>query len=503
MSSPSSHRHGRSTAAPGREWGRRLGWLEQVSAGVLPRLAITPALDASTTAAIRDLAMAQTRDLLGERWRLNARLGRGGQGTAWRAVDTSGEFDGECVVKCLHSHPSNAQRTRFRRERDALDRLRSSRIPPLLDAALEGSTPFIVTPYRGETLKDWWPRQSKQALLALCLLQQAVEGIQVAHDEGIAHRDLKPGNLVVSDLGELSVIDWGLSRLMDDPVGVTQTRDQLGPRGFLAPECEPGVSAAECGRRADLYSLGKVLFWMCSDGSLIPRENVTEAMARVREARPVLREHLHNLIARTVREDPEQRPTTDELADLLEFAVGRVEQIEDRAAKGIATVWDTLTPDDELRDLPGHKGIGGPDSLKLAQAFHTPPSRALKVDEIRLRIAQKSVNGGGIWVRVWCERGDDFPDDAQEIAAVPAKLKPGEDILTVPISNAVVAPDMRYWVVVEPRLGSPWGIWYSASERFNFPGCKSWIAKRVGNQAWQAAQAGGPGYSLRVLGSPA
>ena len=224
--------------------------------------------------------MAKT-NLYGGRLKTGDGLGQGGQGHVFRAIDTTNQLEGEFALKRV----LNPERhDRFRNEIDATKRLSHSNIIKLIDHSALGETEqtddrsFLVMPIaEGGDLSDQDRLNiyvgSIEAVLNVA--RQAAGALETAHAAGVIHRDVKPQNILFTGKGHhIWISDFGicLIRGHDRP---TEIGEVVGPHGFMAPELEEG-GQLEVTAAADVYSLGKVIFYMFSGGIMMPRETVLD-----------------------------------------------------------------------------------------------------------------------------------------------------------------------------------------------------------------------------------
>jgi eukaryotic-like serine/threonine-protein kinase len=197
-------------------------------------------------------------------YRLIRELGRGGMGSVWLAERSDGVLKRQVALKLPHSHlPQRRLEERFARERDILAGLVHPHIARLYDAGLspEGQ-PYLALEYvEGQTLTDYCRTQHLELAARLDLFLQVLRAIQYAHSQLIVHRDLKPGNILVTEEGEVRLLDFGIAKLLDDPVAhqaqLTEAGDRLLTPHYAAPEQLLGQAI---GTGADLYALGVVLY---------------------------------------------------------------------------------------------------------------------------------------------------------------------------------------------------------------------------------------------------
>lgn len=219
--------------------------------------------------------------LYGARWKTGDGLGEGGQGHVFRAVDITGQLKGEFALKRVR----NLERhERFRNEIDAIKRLSHPNIISLIDhSALSKTTasderPFLVMPIaNGGDLSD--PDRlsiytgSVEAVLQVA--QQIASALDAAHEAGVIHRDVKPKNILFTGRGHnIWVSDFGVCLIRDEDRS-TDIGEVVGARGFMAPELENG-GRLDVTPAADVYSFGKLIFYMFSGGITVPRETVHE-----------------------------------------------------------------------------------------------------------------------------------------------------------------------------------------------------------------------------------
>ena len=186
-------------------------------------------------------------------YRLVRRLGEGGMGVVYLAMDSS---EVPVALKALHpgmAQESNARR-RMGREVETMQRVRSRYVAEVLDADLDGDPPYIVTRYvPGLSLDEVVGNGGAVTGPALARLAYGLsEALAAVHGAGVVHRDLKPGNVMISD-GEPVVIDFGIAHL-PETTRLTMTGMFMGTPGYLAPEViegkeqRPGLRRALLGR---------------------------------------------------------------------------------------------------------------------------------------------------------------------------------------------------------------------------------------------------------------
>lgn len=218
--------------------------------------------------------------LYGDRWRLTgSQLGEGGQSEVFPAVDETGQLEGEYALKRVKKP---ARRERFRAEVEAIRTLQHPNVVPLIDhSALDASEgdverQYLVMPIAADkSLADSGraARYKDNIEGTLNVALQLAAALQAAHVEGIIHRDVKPANVLLTGNGhEIWLCDFGIC-LIRQAERHTETHEVVGPRMFMAPELEAG-GQLDVTPAADIYSLGKVIYFMISGGTTLPREEL-------------------------------------------------------------------------------------------------------------------------------------------------------------------------------------------------------------------------------------
>jgi serine/threonine protein kinase len=219
----------------------------------------------------------------GGRWRITGgpALGRGGQSEVFPVTDESGALDGEYALKRVLNP---VRHERFRAEIEAIRRLSHPNIIRLIDhSALEVSEAdverqYLVMPIAlGGSLADAGRvalyKDNIEGTLQVAL--QLASALEAAHAADIIHRDVKPANVLFTGNGhEVWLTDFGIC-LIREAERNTELHEVVGPRSFMAPELEAG-GRLEVTPAADIYSLGKLIYFMISGGTILPREELTD-----------------------------------------------------------------------------------------------------------------------------------------------------------------------------------------------------------------------------------
>jgi TolB-like protein/tRNA A-37 threonylcarbamoyl transferase component Bud32/Flp pilus assembly protein TadD len=200
--------------------------------------------------------------LLGELgdYELLEEVGRGGQGVVFRARQKSLNRTVALKVISLGQWASKAHLKRFRLEAEAAARLEHPGIVPIHEVGeRDGSCYFSMKFIEGGQLDEVARRELMPIRQAAELIAKVARTVHYAHEHGILHRDIKPGNILLDAKGEPHLTDFGLARLVESESSVTQTLDVLGTPSYMAPEQAVGNNAA-VSEVTDVYGLGAVLY---------------------------------------------------------------------------------------------------------------------------------------------------------------------------------------------------------------------------------------------------
>ncbi len=288
------------------------------------------------------------------RFQVLAELGRGAMGVVYRAEDTT--LGRTVAVKTIALTGAKEERdvheARFLQEARAAGRLSHPAIVTIYEMGREGDIAFMAMELlEGTDLRELIHGGQLTPSQSVTIAAAVAEGLAYAHEHGIVHRDVKPGNIMVLPDGRVKIMDFGIARLRE-PTVKTQTGVLLGSPQYMAPE---QIVGQPVDHRADLFSLGLVLYEMLTGVKPFAGEDIPELTFKVANlaARPPshLVPHLAPvidfIIARALKKKPEERyANATELANDLWNAVPEVKAAEaagrERAAAG--TVPDGAHP---------------------------------------------------------------------------------------------------------------------------------------------------------------
>ena len=246
------------------------------------------------------------------KYRVLDRIGRGGMGTVYSAVDET--LHREVAIKVLNAELNDPEvAKRFRAEAITVARLSHPGIATIYELFQhEGQLLMVMEFVRGETLERMAERLgfiSPQRTAELCM--QALAALAHAHSMGVVHRDLKPANMMITETGTVKIMDFGIARVAGTE-HLTNAGFMMGTPAYMAPE---QVMGHEIDARADLYAMG-VVFYRMSSGKLPFKGDTPFAMAQSQVSDPptpigTYRGDLPNwvelLVARSLAKNPEER----------------------------------------------------------------------------------------------------------------------------------------------------------------------------------------------------
>lgn len=236
--------------------------------------------------------------------------------------DTAGE--GQCGVVFRVRHQQNGETyalkvlltpsayaaERFSREAEALRQLKHANIVRVFGTMRVKEKPALVLGWvDGGTLGEWRAKHPPP-LARLTLFEHVLRGAAAAHLVGLVHRDLKPSNILVERTHNPRIADFGLVKLLDAESPLTRTGAMLGTLGYMAPELF--LDAKHVDSRADIFSLGAILYWLLSGRMAFPSLNRAQNLDDVRNRRwaPLPGDALQETLAACLDPDPAARPPT-------------------------------------------------------------------------------------------------------------------------------------------------------------------------------------------------
>ena len=343
----------------------------------------------------------QTDPLIGRlvdgRYRVRARIARGGMATVYVATDL--RLERRVALKVMHGHLSDDTvfQSRFIQEARAAARLADPHVVNVFDQGQDGDMAYLVMEYLpGITLRELLREQRRLTVpQAVSILDAILSGLSAAHRAGIVHRDVKPENVLLAEDGRIKIGDFGLARAT---TANTATGAQLlGTIAYLAPEL---VTRGTADARSDIYALGIMLYEMLTGEQpykgeqpmQIAFQHATDSVPRPSVKNPGVPEPLDELVLWATEKTPDDRPS--DAREMLD----RLREIEHEL--GITPNLTRAAPLGAMRD----EGVPSGDLTAVLPTTATGPTTPVEeVDNataLRRATRRRSATGGWLVVLV-------------------------------------------------------------------------------------------------------
>jgi len=383
------------------------------------------------------------------RYEILEELGHGAMGTVYRAKDPA--MDRVVALKTiialvLSSDQGSDFRERFYREARAAGALAHPGIVPVFDVGEHEGLPFLVMEFiSGKTLADAVKKGERMTLDRVCEIGQKIaEALGYAHQHGVVHRDIKPANILLTSkeahgIERPKITDFGVAKLAAGHT--TLTGQILGTPAFMPPEQFTG---APIDGRADVFSLGVVLYWMATGEQPFPGESITAVSYKVvhtepvppRKLNPSIPLKLESIILKCLAKNPDERyQTGEDLArDLGELrTVGTSFGLKSAAPEVAAAGSD---PNATFIETPSPVQAGGTSEAQPPEREVAPKSKSNNL--LVLTVLVVVMIGGGSWYMIRHKvtpvvqvtpppsvaRSEPPPAPAPPVSNVPAPVRP-------------------------------------------------------------------------------
>jgi hypothetical protein len=367
------------------------------------------------------------------KYEILGRIGRGGMGTIFRAHDPV--LDRAVALKMISPdvEVTDELRTRFFREAQACARLSHPNIVTVYDMGEDDGRLFIVMELlEGQELRRLIADRSPMALEdKISIMAQVCDGLSYAHQMGVVHRDVKPGNILVLRNGQVKILDFGIARIVATEAGLTRTGLIMGTLRYISPEQVRG----RVDQRSDIFSAGAVFYELLSfrppfsgeDPMQILDQLRTESPAPLTQLDATIPLELAAIVERAMQKDPAQRfPDFEQMRwqlDEVQRRLGEEAQIvRGRVREGYARLRDLQAV---LADRIGFSAPGEPpldERGRLGTLRALERDLAERIESSKAKIARAEVLASAF------ERGSDllragqFADAVSEFEAIVADL---------------------------------------------------------------------------------
>ncbi|MFJ3471352.1 Stk1 family PASTA domain-containing Ser/Thr kinase [Microbacterium maritypicum] len=328
--------------------------------------------------------------LVDGRYRVRARIARGGMATVYVATDL--RLERRIALKVMHAHLSDdsAFQSRFIQEARAAARLADPHVVNVFDQGQDGELAYLVMEYLpGITLRELLREQKRLTIPQTITIMDAIlAGLSAAHRAGIVHRDVKPENVLLAEDGRIKIGDFGLARAT---TANTATGQQLlGTIAYLAPEL---VTRGTADARSDIYALGIMLYEMLvgeqpykgEQPMQIAFQHATESVPRPSVRNPAVPEQLDELVLWATEKSPDDRP--DDAQQMLE----RLREIERHL--GIAPAAARATAPQHSQGDSGDLTKVMPGTMVIADPTAPAPAALDNATLLRRRASKRRARG--------------------------------------------------------------------------------------------------------------
>jgi serine/threonine protein kinase len=360
--------------------------------------------------------------IIGKKYRLDRRISSGGFGIIFLATHLHQTIEiGKVIVKMLHPEHNFEPviKKRFINEAKAARTIQNPHVVKIFDLDFDkGMVPYMVQEYvEGETLSGLLAVVKKLGVpRAVSIAIQVAEGMMEAHQKGILHRDLKPDNIILQNVGGsdfVKLIDFGIARL--EKQSTLATASFIGTPRYMSPE---QIRGGELDRRSDIFSLGVIIFEMVTGEAPIPIEgegseieylnlNVLKQPRKIIDLDPTAPEPLSLLVDSMLRKNPRERPADFEavIAELARLAESLGWRADHTGSYRTTSVPPEGTTETDARTSIHEKSTWTPGRERPASVPASPLGRKKALAALAVGAAGAAVLVALLWIFALFPRG--------------------------------------------------------------------------------------------------
>jgi eukaryotic-like serine/threonine-protein kinase len=279
-------------------------------------------------------------------YRVLKELGRGGMGVVYQAEDPKLKRLVALKVMLPRHSSDKSARQRFIREAQAMAAVHHDHIVTIFQVDENNGVPFLAMEFLDGMPLDKWLKDGRKPSVAQVLRmgREIAEGLAAAHERGLIHRDVKPGNIWLDSAhkGRVKILDFGLARVGTDDVHLTRSGAIVGTPAYMSPEQARGEKVDG---RTDLFSLGCVLYRLCTGAMPFAGDTTTALLLAlamdhpkpVRDVNPEIPATLSDLVMRLLAKTPAERPASArEVVELVEAIENNLNGVTEAKREGIS-----------------------------------------------------------------------------------------------------------------------------------------------------------------------
>ena len=328
------------------------------------------------------------------RYKILEELGRGAMGVVYRAEDPS--LDRVVALKTISLADAEGRKEyekRFLLEAKAAGKLTHPNIVTIFDYGEEEDTAYMAMELlEGSDLRSRMRREQIPPMEAVEIALQVADGLGFAHEHGVVHRDVKPGNIMLLERGAVKIMDFGIAR-MRFADHKTSTGMVLGTPRYMSPE---QISGQPVDQRSDIFSLGTVLYEMLTQTSLFAGQNVDQIAFNVTTNEPAPPSHnnpelpqiLDFIVARALKKEPSVR-----YQDAYEMAADLRDALAEMRGRAPARDPESETTMTQKIGAGADKLPVAPPASAIAKDTRLPMSRVFGFDLIFWQTSKPLIRG--------------------------------------------------------------------------------------------------------------